>query len=551
MPQTTYYRPPTSGRIIGAVVDALGDRQGVLAERQARRYLLGHVVSPAQRRRCIDAVASQLISRKIVAPSSLQGSTTEEKEATLAAAIAWHAEQWDHLGSEVYGTASRIDDPAAGLAAYLRLVTVDISIRIVAALWLTGGAAPMSGTPSWAKESGFGGYLNELRRSAGVTRDALASKVSVSRQAVDGWLDGGARPKDEHLALIARALSGAKHGDVDGLEAELRRGYFLQELGDRMASAVSRGTTEFFATSLAVLVNWLLPFFSRIAARTADGNIRWNDQSRSVQWARNLAVVGATTRAARPLLKAMADFQGDREWKLAIQGAQTTWLGYLQLKHAQLGSGMLAGMDPSDRALWDEVSKALRSEAEAGLSALADDDPILAARHLEREYQLVRTASGLAPSNPWLHFQLGSFTGKRGDVDAGVKECWIAAKLSPDWELPLVEIGIMLINADRNAEARTHLERIALERQEPSWHLLFNLAEARRRCDDTVGALETYEQAMELHPNHALMVDRAAHCAFLGGDPVKGLRYAKRAEFFGSYETIRDWRAGKYRRRQA
>lgn len=208
---------------------------------------------------------------------------------------------------------------------------------------------------------------------------------------------------------------------------------------------------------------------------------------------------------------------------------------------------MLAGVDPPDRELWDQVSRAMKSEGEASLSALADNDPARAARHLERAYQLVRTASSLAPNNPWLHFQLGSYMGKRGEVDAGVGECWMAAKLAPNWELPLVEIGIMLINAGRSVEARSHLERIALERGDLSWHLLFNLAEARRRTDDPIGALAVYERAMTLNPIHPLIVDRAAHCAFFTGDPVKGLRYAKKASLLGSNETMRDWRAGKYR----
>ncbi|MBI4310242.1 MAG: helix-turn-helix transcriptional regulator [Chloroflexi bacterium] len=169
-----------------------------------------------------------------------------------------------------------------------------------------------------------------------MTRDHLASAVGVSRQAVDGWLDAGARPKDEHLALIAKALSGTNGDDAERLEAELRRGYFLQELAAKLASAVSRGTTEFFTTSLAVLVNWLVPLFSRLAVRRANGIASEDDQNRSVQWARRLAVLGSSAPIAGPLLRAMADSQGDKDWKLAIQGAQTPWLGYLQMQHVQL-----------------------------------------------------------------------------------------------------------------------------------------------------------------------------------------------------------------------
>ena len=45
-----------------------------------------------------------------------------------------------------------------------------------------------------------------------------------------------------------------------------------------------------------------------------------------------------------------------------------------------------------------------------------------------------------------------------GEVDEGIEECWIAARLDDDWELPRVEVGIILLNAGRNQEALEHLE---------------------------------------------------------------------------------------------
>ena len=102
----------------------------------------------------------------------------------------------------------------------------------------------------------------------------------------------------------------------------------------------------------------------------------------------------------------------------------------------------------------------------------------------------IRRAVTLQPENAQYHFLLGATLGTVGEIEEGIRECWIADKLNPEDELPRVEVGIILLNAKRNQEARDHLEEIAAGNDSMSAHLSFNLGVSRFRC----GA---YEEAME------------------------------------------------------
>jgi len=208
----------------------------------------------------------------------------------------------------------------------------------------------------------------------------------------------------------------------------------------------------------------------------------------------------------------------------------------------------LAGDDPSATQASVEVQKAATEQLIGAIDALFRGDLLEAASKSFDMLRVYKAALEVSSDDPWLHFQVGSFVGNHLDPDEGVLECRIAAQLEPEWELPQVEIGIIYLRAGRNEEARAHLEELTEQRTDNSWHLLYNLAEARRRCGDHSGALAAYEQGIALNPNHALMLDRAAHCSFISGDSAKGRRLAKKAHLLGSNETFSDWRAGRYRK---
>jgi len=73
-------------------------------------------------------------------------------------------------------------------------------------------------------------------------------------------------------------------------------------------------------------------------------------------------------------------------------------------------------------------------------------------------------------------------------IEEGIQECWIATKLDPKWDIPLVEIGIILINSGQNQAALEHLEAAVKTLPVMTTHLAVNLGYARMRCNDPKGA---------------------------------------------------------------
>jgi len=158
-----------------------------------------------------------------------------------------------------------------------------------------------------------------------------------------------------------------------------------------------------------------------------------------------------------------------------------------------------------------------------------------------------RRAIELQPMNAEYHFQLGATLGQAGQAEEGIQECWIAVQLEPKWDLPRVEVGIILVNSGRYEEGLEHMEETATVLGKTGGHLVFSLGYARMKCDNPAGALEMFENVLEVKPDHALALDCAAHCCFLTGDRKRGRELAKRAHQLGASDTYRDWRDGKYR----
>jgi Flp pilus assembly protein TadD len=162
----------------------------------------------------------------------------------------------------------------------------------------------------------------------------------------------------------------------------------------------------------------------------------------------------------------------------------------------------------------------------------------------------LRRAVELVPTHDSAHFELGAALWQSGDIEGGLAECRIAAALKPEWELPQVEIGIILINDERYEEARAHLEDVYAAAKAPSTHLCFNLATARWRCAAFGEGLALLEEVLadEGYASYPYALDQAAHCAFMVGDDVRGRAYTKRAHDLGCSKTYRRWCQGGYRK---
>lgn len=90
-------------------------------------------------------------------------------------------------------------------------------------------------------------------------------------------------------------------------------------------------------------------------------------------------------------------------------------------------------------------------------------------------------------------------------------------------------------NAGRFQEARRHLEDIVRRRPNPAWNTLMKLGIARMRTGDAAGGLKALELALDIEPNHPIVLSAAARCSFLLGEHVKANRLKKQAQLCGAW----------------
>ena len=572
---TSPYAPPLSGQTIGAAVKELRFEDDALTDRTARRYFAGERIKDDGKREIFEAVGQALIDRRVIPASPFLERAGMPYAKAVAAGIAWYAEQWDNLAGYMRSASAPVDRPELAATSYLRLAIVDLSLRVSAALFLADAPTPGEEPPTWAKDGGGGLFLRRILDRCGdakPTRDALAERLEVDVKTVDNWLDTDARPYPYNLGRLAREL--APHipdADEDALEGEMRLHYALRALSDMLAKHLGRETAADMAAALVRFVS------RNLAGLRTFSNLEPEDAARRQFF---ILLTGARFPGAEHLLKALWRQESDPIWRADLLAASKPWhlrlsqvakyLGGLdevaRRAHEEHGipkeyvDGLLENvlqtvqtdMTRLDFADESELKDAniIRVSGDAKFSAgnrMIQYAQARAENDLETALVHVRRAVELQPKDAKLHFELGGMLGLNGEAEDGIMECRIAAKLAPEWELPQVEIGIILLNADRNEEAREHLEKVARGKKRPSAHLAFNLGVSRERCGDPAGALEMLERVIRINREHALAIDHAAYCAFLTGDATKGRRLAKRADELGQSDTYREWQAGKYR----
>jgi len=151
------------------------------------------------------------------------------------------------------------------------------------------------------------------------------------------------------------------------------------------------------------------------------------------------------------------------------------------------------------------------------------------------------------PDRPELHHDLGAHLGQLGRYDEGIAACRRALDLRPGWPIPLVQIGIMLLDAGRNAEALEHIEQIS-KTIEWSINLGHTLGLARMRARKYEQAIDAFDRVLAEAPRHGLALDAAAHCHLMLRKWKTGRDLAKRAHELGHHETYLWLEAGHYKK---
>ncbi len=558
--------PPQSGQIIGTIIKSLNFGVEVFSSKTAKRYFNGERIQDETVLEILQKFASILIDNRIFTIPGDEKEKHIHKE-LLSLVIQRCVVRWDHIAGYMRSASYPVNKRNLAALPYLRLAVIDLSLRITGILRLNGIQNIKDEVPCWSQKDGNSRFLNELLADLGnkrPTREYIADEMRVSDNTVDSWLDTGIRPSDEHLRGLAKVLGSLGISDyADQLLGKLRRHYLLSALCDNLASCIGRPSVIDLAASSVRFTNGLLTLLKGYSESVTIGDIL-------------ILALGTEFEHSDELIEHLWRNETDPVWRASLLAAPGDWIPSLQKTAQYLGSldeaiklfqKQFGIPDETMKKMSEGIEKLVQSDTTRHIPGLEGEtwirvkgDSAFSARNrmtaaiqassegnIDSAINHLRRAIELQPQNAEYHFHLGANLGKRGFIEEGIQECQIAAKLEPEWDLPLVEIGIILINSGQNQAALEHLEAAVKTLPKMTAHLAANLGYARMRCNDFKGALAMFESVVNEKPDHGLVLDCAAHCYFLVGDGTKGRAFAKRAFQLGFVDTYHDWCAGKYR----
>lgn len=553
---------PYSGQIIGAIVEALDIKDEVLTNRTAKRYYSGKTVSEYSLRQIYITLGKRLVDLGIVPIPPLFEQYDVSMPNITTASMARLAKKWDSLCATIKSRSGRIQDYSQVTEGFCRSIVIDLALRIVSWLRLAKLPPPELKTPQWAEENGAGKMLRALLSETGITREQFAARVGVTRISVDNWFDSKLRPIPTHIGFMAVTFaklitSANKHN----LQVQFQRQFTWAYLADILAENIGRKAVVELATALYRFI-WLIsedieamnrPPIEEVAGEEFEILRHGTDEPGSHILLRNLALI-----------------ETDPKWKREILASTINWgLRFEEIAGQSSSPGASAGLaqelpDVAKREdINDGTEEDLKRLREASLLQPEDYNRI---RSGDLGMLIEQLSGGIDdrrllvkrhPLSPQAHMALGSFLGMVGKhlsnremINEGINECKIAAALCKDWDTPLVEPGIILMNAGYYDEALVELGTAANKLPTITPHLAMSRGYALMRLDKYEQALNDFEFVIASRPNYAPALDYAAHCAFMTRDHIRGMKYAKEARKYGEMQTYNDWRKGTYKKQK-
>ena len=531
---------PTSGQIFGVLVKALGIEHPRLHTKisgPARRYFSGRLedrVKESSRTEIIKAIAEILVEQG-VGTSTSGGVDNTSTLSALTTVLDSLAVKWDRFRAFLLPRTPRVFPSHLHNVwrSYARLAAIDLALRVAAQMHLSGANTTALDFLDWIQIDRRGRYLDKMRSEAGIPSSSKFSEaVHVDINTVHGWVVRGARPHGKNLRSIAKALTkdSDSHGRAQVL-LELRRLYWASDLVAVLGEHIG---TE----SVAEIVE-RLKCYATLACDSMEDCIEEEDRPSALA---GILSLGAGSRHSERLLDALASTETDKEWEEDILAAGSNWIKRVVAINYQVHRG--------------EVEDLIQ-RTDGGIFRNWDISNPEAYAHYERSMELqiqgkipealaeVAKAAELDPLDPANHFTLGSVKGgmgaKRGDaalVEGGLEECWLAAKLDPNWLLPWTEIGWILFMAGREEEAVEHLMNIGAERDSPDGYYYTALGLSLRQMGRFAEALTALEAALKLDPDNPAVVVASAVTALLAEDKAKADTYTKMATHMGFSEEV-------------
>ncbi len=531
---------PTSGQALGVLVKTLGINHRKLRSKTARRFFSGRLenrVKESSRKEITAAIADSL------ADVGLDTTGPDVKASSppfppLADVLDWHARNWDQLRAILRPRMPKVfpSHLAAVWRTYVRLVAIDLALRLAAHIRLAGASPAALDFLHWIGVERRGAYLNGIRGEAGISVLDFAEAAGVSANAAEAWLYDGARPSNINLVRIAKALAPeGKNAEGKRLLRDLRRLYWTSDLAEVLAEYIG-------AEAVADVVGRMRKYATLAHSFMDDGTIGQIDQTDLVEF----VTLGHRSPLAQPLQAALHRSESDEEWRadLLVEGTDLAWVRRLvsinyKVHKAEVDTlieetdgRLLKNWDVSNPDAYAHYQRSMELQMQGRIDeALAE----------------VAKAIQLDPLDPANHFTMGSVKGeigmRNGDmalIEEGLDASWMAATLDPNWILPWSEIGWLLLGSGRPEEAVKHLQSVNPECGPIDAHYYNALGMALLQLGRHAESLAAFESSLELNPDDPRIAEFAAVVASQSGDAIRSNRYRKAARHLGADDRL-EW----------
>ncbi len=524
-------RLPASGQILGFLVRSLNLDDHRLHSKAAQRFFTGHRVKQSTRAEIIDGFADALAAMGF---NLNDGREETSRTPVLAEAIDWHATHWDRLRTVLLPRMSRVYPSHLPVVwkTYVRLAAIDLAFRVASHLRLTDRPTTTLEILNSASVCRRGAYLNRKRQCADISLLDFADEVGVTENAVEGWLYGGARPRDENLAKIATALSSGieQFADEDILR-ELRLLYWVSDIAETMSKHLGSDA-----------VKEIIVQFHEYASLIHDEISDAGQNCLSMNAVAELAARGTRSPVAKTFLAQLVDRETDPEWKKDLSAAGSDWIGrVLSVNYQVHRSEEIALIEQTDGQILENWGI---SDPEAYEHYLNGRELFDAGQMREALAELTKAVE-LDPLDPANHFALGSVKGGIGSatadrnlVDEALEACWMAVALDRNWIAPWTEIGWLLLISDKPHEAVEHLRSVRPQCRPLDARYYHALGLALGLIGERAESLAALESSLEIDQNDPRVAIDAALTAFQVGDKLKTNEYRKMARHLGVSDEL-------------
>lgn len=162
---------------------------------------------------------------------------------------------------------------------------------------------------------------------------------------------------------------------------------------------------------------------------------------------------------------------------------------------------------------------------------------------------LLRKAIEISPNHVLARINLANLLKTLGRIEESLEQYYFIHNFFPDFSVPNLEIGRLLLKKDKPIEALKHLNR-ALPKQSTNVSLLMGIAEANMRIGNISESMSYYKKASEKDPNLVTALYNLAILHDKEGHPEKAKMYYQKAYYIQSHFLPISYNFGNFLFRQ-